>query len=462
MAEIVKRHKPLSVKPLKSSQPLGASLAFLGINNTIPLLHGSQGCTAFGKIFLIQHFREPIPLQTTAMDQVTTIMGADDNVIEGLKTLADKAQPDLVGVITTGLSETQGSDIKRVVKAFYAAHPECAAMKVVAVNTPDFNGCLESGFALAATAMINELVPAEQASTQPRQVNVLVGSFLTPGDIETLKEVIESFGLRPLVFPDIADALDGHVTERNFTPTSIGGLSVTEIPQLARSVATLVIGASMFTVADTLKDRTGISDYRFETLMGLEAFDQFLLTLQSISGQPVPARFERQRSQLQDAMLDTHFMLGQARFAIAADPDILYALSQFVKSMGGEIVTAVAPIYTELLTQIPTNEVKIGDLEDFEQRASAQKAQIVLSNAHAVDSAKRLGIPLLRVGFPQFDWVGGYQRTWIGYRGSRQVLFDLANLLLSQHQGIQPYRSQYAQADEPRTPEYLHTPSSHP
>jgi nitrogenase molybdenum-iron protein NifN len=50
-----------------------------------------------------------------------------------------------------------------------------------------------------------------------------------------------------------------------------------------------------------------------------------------------------------------------------------------------------------------------------------------------VDSAKRLGIPLLRAGFPQFDLIGGYQKTWIGYQGTRQALFDLANLMLSHH-----------------------------
>ena len=49
------------------------------------MMHGSQGCTAFGKVFFVRHFREPIPLQTTAMDQVSTVMGADENVIEGLR-----------------------------------------------------------------------------------------------------------------------------------------------------------------------------------------------------------------------------------------------------------------------------------------------------------------------------------------------------------------------------------------
>jgi nitrogenase molybdenum-iron protein NifN len=45
MTEIIRRSKPLSVSPLKSSQPLGASLAILGLNRAIPLLHGAQGCT---------------------------------------------------------------------------------------------------------------------------------------------------------------------------------------------------------------------------------------------------------------------------------------------------------------------------------------------------------------------------------------------------------------------------------
>jgi hypothetical protein len=54
------------------------------------MLHGSQGCTAFGKVFFVRHFREPIPLQTTAMDQVSTIMSADENVIEGLRVICEK------------------------------------------------------------------------------------------------------------------------------------------------------------------------------------------------------------------------------------------------------------------------------------------------------------------------------------------------------------------------------------
>lgn len=79
---ITKRNKALSVSPLKASQPMGAALAFLGMYQTMPMLHGSQGCTAFGKVFFVRHFREPIPLQTTALDQVSTIMNPDENVLK--------------------------------------------------------------------------------------------------------------------------------------------------------------------------------------------------------------------------------------------------------------------------------------------------------------------------------------------------------------------------------------------
>ena len=97
-------------------------------------MHGSQGCTAFGKVFFVRHFREPIPLQTTAMDQVSTIMGADENVVEALRTLCDKQKPEIIGLVTTGLSETQGTDIHRCVREFRAAYPQYADTSVVAAG----------------------------------------------------------------------------------------------------------------------------------------------------------------------------------------------------------------------------------------------------------------------------------------------------------------------------------------
>lgn len=454
MAEIEKRSKALSVSPLKSSQTIGAALAFLGIHRAMPMLHGSQGCTAFGKVFFVRHFREPIPLQTSAMDQVSSVMGADDNVTEGLKTICEKSSPSLVGVPTTGLAETQGCDVKRAIYMFREKYPEFNHIPVVPVATPDYSGCMETGYAAAVTAIISELVPlAEDAGTQPgqrkKQVTVLAGSHLTPGDLELVRDMIEMFGLRPVLVPDLSDSLDGRLTESDFSPLTIGGTGVEEIQTLGMSLATLVIGPSLYKAADVLHKRTGVPDRRFDHLMGLDAVDEFVQALSEISGEPVPDKLERARAQLQDAMLDTHFMIGMSRVAVAADPDHLNAFSHFLAGMGAEVVAAVAPANAAVLKNVATTTVKLGDLEELEKMARANEAEIIIGNSHAVESAERLGMPILRAGFPQYDLLGGYQKVWVGYQGTRQTLFDLANMLLTLERGeIHPYHSIYAQKPE--------------
>ena len=455
MVEILKRAKPLAVSPLKASQPIGAALAFLGLRRAIPMLHGSQGCTAFGKVFLVRHFREPIPLQTTAMDQVSSIMSADENVIEGLRVLCEKNSPEIIGLPTTGLSETQGCDIQRLVREFRARHPQFAETAVVPVNTPDYAGCLETGFALAVEAIIDSLVPHTAKSSlvgrRRKQVNVLASSMLTPGDIEAIKTWIEAFGLRPLVLPDIGDSLDGHLIDQDSTPLTLGGTSRGEVATLGEAAATLVIGRSLNRAADLLKARTGVPDFRFDHLLGLDACDAFTLVLTELSDQPVTSGIERQRAQLQDAMVDTHFMTGFLRVGIAADPDLLVALGQFLCGVGAEVVAAVASSRAEVLADLPAAAVRIGDFEDLERQALTHRAQLIVSNSHAAASAERLQVPLLRAGFPQYDWVGGYARTWVGYRGARQALFDIANLFLGNHHDTPVHRSIYRvnRASEP-------------
>ncbi|MDR1855257.1 MAG: nitrogenase iron-molybdenum cofactor biosynthesis protein NifN [Azoarcus sp.] len=444
--------KPLSVSPLKTSQPLGAALAFLGLERAMPLLHGSQGCTAFGKTFLVRHFREPIPLQTTAMEQVSTIMGADANVVEALRAICDKNRPAVVGLATTGLSETQGVDIHRAVREFRDAHPEFADVAVVAVNTPDFVGCLETGFAAAVEAIVENLVPVRGRSATPaRRVNVLASAMLTPGDVEAIREWVEAFGLEATVLPDLGDSLDGHLIAEEFSPLTVGGTSCAEIAAMGDAMATLVVGASLERAADKLKARTGVPDYRFAGLMGLEACDAFTDTLARISGQAVPRRVERWRDQLRDAMVDSHFMLGFAPIALAGDPDWLAMFAPFLRGMGADITAAVSPVRADHIADTLA-EFTVGDLEDLERLAVERGAELIVASSHAVESAQRLGLPLLRAGFPQYDRLGGHARRWVGYRGSRQALFDIANLLLAKNHDAKPYRSLYWR-DTPRANE---------
>lgn len=458
MAEIVNRNKALAVSPLKASQTMGGALAILGMARSMPLLHGSAGCTAFAKVFFVRHFREPVPLQTTAMDQVSSVMGADDNVVEALRVICEKQNPAVVGLLTTALAETQGCDLHSALHQFRSEYPEYQHVAVIPVNTPDFAGSFESGFAATVKALIETLVPErrDQVGQRLRQVNVLCSANLTPGDLEFIAESIESFGLRPLLIPDLSGSLDGHLDDAAFNPLTTGGLAVDELASAGQSIATLVVGQSLAAAADALAARTGVPEHRFGLLLGLEAVDAWLMTLAELSGNPVPERWQRQRRQLQDAMLDTHFMLGDARVAIAADPDLLLGFDSLLRGMGTRTVAAVVPARAPSLAASPLACIQVGDLEDLEHAASAGGAQLLLGNSHALAPAQRLGVPLLRMGFPQYDLLGGFQRCWAGYRGTTQALFDLANLLVEHHQGIAPYHSIYAQKPASEQPSRRH------
>jgi len=98
MATVIHSRKSCSVNPLKMSQPIGGALAFMGLANCMPVLHGSQGCTAFGLVLFVRHFREAIPLQTTAMNEVTTIMGGMDNIEQALLNIYEGAKPEIIGL----------------------------------------------------------------------------------------------------------------------------------------------------------------------------------------------------------------------------------------------------------------------------------------------------------------------------------------------------------------------------
>jgi len=454
MAEILVRKKALAVSPLKASQTMGAVLAFLGMKRSVPLMHGSQGCTAFAKVFFVRHFREPIPVQTTAMDQVTSVMGADENIVEALKVICERNSPSIIGVISTGLAETQGCHMSRAIGDFRKRHEEFKDIAVVPVSAPDFSGSFESGFAAAVKAIIETLVPDDRSKVgqRPHQVNVLCSASLTPGDVEFISESIESFGLQPLLIPDLSGSMDGHLDDARLNPLTTGGLGIPELATAGQSVATLVVGQSMAVAAEALAARTGVPEQRFGLLLGLDAVDDWIMALAKISGNPVPNRWQRQRRQLQDAMLDTHFMLSDARIAIAGDSDILLGFDGLLRTMGGRTVAAVAPARAPALADSPLACIQIGDLEDLEQSAQAERAQLVIGNSHALAVAQRLHVPVLRVGFPQYDYLGGFRRCWVGYQGSYQALFDMGNLLVEHHTGIAPYRSIYAQKPENEHP----------
>jgi nitrogenase molybdenum-iron protein NifN len=376
----------------------------------------------------VRHFREAIPLQTTAMSEVATVLGGFDNLEQALVNIAGRTKPALIGICTTGISEIKGDDLSGFLKLIRANHPELDGIALVDVSTPDFQGAFQDGWAAAVTRIVEELVETPQFETRlSRRINVLPGCHITPGDIDELRDIFEAFSLDPIFLPDLSGSLDGHIPTE-FTPTSLGGISVEQIRRMGSACWTVAIGEQMRGAAITLEHHTGVPYKLFGRLTGLAANDELMGFLSEISGVPVPKKYRRQRSQLIDAMLDGHFYFGGKRVAIAAEPDLLFAISHWLHEMGCEIQAAVTTAESPVLETIPVDEVLVGDLEDLELRAVG--ADLIVTHSHGRQAAERLQIPLFRIGIPVFDRLGAGQQVTVGYRGTRSLIFDVGNLFM--------------------------------
>ncbi|MDJ0594176.1 MAG: nitrogenase iron-molybdenum cofactor biosynthesis protein NifN [Pleurocapsa sp. MO_226.B13] len=446
MTTITRNKKSVAVNPLKQSPPLGAALAFLGLKGIVPLFHGSQGCTAFAKVLLVRHFREAIPLATTAMTEVTTILGGEENIEQAILTLVEKAEPDLLGLLTTGLTETRGDDMDGILKSIRQRHPELDSLPIIFVSTPDYKGALQDGFAAAVNSIVGTDYgqpvgtyhgTSPQQITAQQQVTILAGSLLAPGDVEEIKEIVSAFGLKSLVIPDLSGSVDGHLDD-DYNSKTPGGTSLEQLQQLERSLFTIAIGESMRTAAETLKEKFGTNYQILPRLAGLEAVDKFLWLLAQLANYKnnhdwqfnpqIPEKYQRQRRQLQDAILDTHFYLGGKKVSLALEPDLLYQTSWLLTEMGAEIQAAVTTTKSPILKDLPIDSVTIGDLEDLEDLASG--SDLIITNSQGKNLADKLHIPLYRMGYPIYDRLGNGSRCLVGYRGSMQFLFDLGNIFI--------------------------------
>lgn len=421
--------KACMVNPLKMSQPVGGALAFMGVKGCMPLLHGSQGCTSFGLVLLVRHFREAIPLQTTAMSEVATVLGGFENVQQAVLNIANRAKPEIIGICSTGVTETKGDDVDGFIKLIRATHPELDHIALVYVSTPDFKGAFQDGWAAVVNQMVETIVERPGVGVRlNRKINVLPGCHLTPGDIDELRDIIEAFGLRANFLPDLSGSLDGHIPDE-FVPTTLGGIAVTEIRAMGSALATIAIGEQMRGAAITLEHKTGVPYKLFDRLTGLAPCDELMSYLSEIGGTPVPTKYRRQRSQLIDAMLDGHFHFGGKNVAIGAEPDLLWSIASFLTEMGCHISAAVTSTASPMLESVPVDEVLIGDLEDLEQRAS--NADLLVTHSHGRQAAERLDIPLYRLGLPTFDRLGAGHVVSVGYRGTRNTIFEIGNLFMA-------------------------------
>ncbi len=170
--------------------------------------------------------------------------------------------------------------------------------------------------------------PERGRAPRSGRVNVLPGSHLTPGDIEELREIVEAFGLEPSFLPDLSGSLDGHIPD-DFTPTTIGGITVQEIAGLGRASWTIAIGEQMREAAEALEEKTGTPFRLFDRLTGLLPNDAFVAFLARSAASRCPqSSAASAASSRRDAR--RAFPFGNKKIAVGAEPDLLFGVSSWL------------------------------------------------------------------------------------------------------------------------------------
>jgi nitrogenase molybdenum-iron protein NifN len=417
-------HKPLQVNPIKLSQPMGAALAFMGIRNCMPLMHGSQGCASYAKVFYTRHFNEPIPLYNTSVGDITAILdGGDFSILMAIENITKKntsLKPEIIGLCTTGLTETKGDDVRNV--ATHIEIPYCY------VNTPDYEGGMESGWALTAKALIKQHTK-ETTELKPNKLLLLPHASMQPIEVEKVKEFCESFGFESYALPDLSTSLDGYLSQ-NQGKLGTGAIGIEEIRVLGTCATVVSIGQSMQIAATALLEKNpNILHLHFDHLMGQQNNDNFVAALMKIRQIQPKASIKRWRGRLQDAMLDSHFLIGASHFVITGEPDMCVGMCELLQSVGGTIDAVIATTYSSVLEKISAKNVFVGDLEDAE--IYFKNADLVISNYHAerlLHMQERHTGLILR-GFPNYEELGNQLKNDQLYEGSTYFLFEVANKL---------------------------------
>ncbi len=425
MAKVIDTKKACAIYPLKLSQPMGAAYCFLGINKSIPILHGSQGCAAFAKTFLTRHFREPIPMQTTALSEIATVIGGDSNIHEAIKNVIDKNNPQIIGLISTGVSETRGDDVVGSLKRLKGSFPEYDNKSIVYVSTPDYVDSFEIGYEKALLEIVKALVKPPHRKHRDR-VNIFVSYMLTAGDIEEIRDMLKDFELDVIVIPDFSKSI-GLMSD--FSSITVGGTTLEEIEDLAGSSFSIAIGYSAKSAAEYLEKNYNVPMFYFESLLGLKATDEFYELLIKLTGREPSDKYKRYRSRLLDTMADGQFYSSGKNVAIGLSPDLLSSVVFFLKEeLGINIQYATSPIHTPSLDLLSIEKIHIGDLEDIKLNIS--HVDMIISNTNGQHIAKFFKVPLLRLGIPIFDRIGHFFKTYVGYKGTLEFLCELTNLFL--------------------------------
>ncbi len=426
----------LNINPCKMCMPMGAVTAFKGIENSMVLLHGSQGCSTYIRRHMSEHYNEPVDIASSSLSEEGTVYGGEKNLKKGLMNIIKQYNPAIIGVATTCLAETIGEDIERMTQEFQHENG-MEEGSIIPIHTPGYGGSQFEGYYSALCGVIESVCRSSEPSDR---INIIAG-YMSPADIRNVKRMLQCFGVEYILLPDISDTLDSPYSER-YNKIPEGGTSIADIRNMSGSKATIELGpaaSDTLSPGKLLKDKYNVPLYRCGLPMGLRNTGAFLDLLSEISGIPVPPVLLKEKGRLLDGMIDSHKYNGEGRAVIFGEPGLVAALTGICAENGIKPVLvstgADHPGFKAILAEAYQGEMPVilddTDFETILASAAGMNANILLGNSDGKVITEKLGIPLVRVGYPIHDRVGGQRLVYTGYNGTMQLLDDIANTLLA-------------------------------
>jgi nitrogenase molybdenum-iron protein NifN len=447
----------------KLCAPLGASLVFKGIKGCLPMIHGSQGCATYIRRYMISHYKEPVDIASSNFSEESTIFGGNKNFNQGIDNIIKQYHPEVIGIASACLSETIGEDIPKLIHEYQALNSDKKLPVFVHASTPSYQGTHMDGFHEAVAATIS--VFAEQ-KTKSSHINLFPG-FVSPEDIRHLKDILNDFDLDQVLFPDISDSLDNpHWKEYQIIPE--GGTTPEDLHRTGSAKASVEFGyilnqgglhgrvkhnKMIFTAAEWLKKNCDVPRIQLGLPIGINETDKFFKTLEDLSGKTIPSRYQRERGRLVDAYVDGHKYLFGKRAIVYGEEDLVIGLVSFLEEIGIETILVASGGESGLLKDTISTITKrrhngmlvVGgmDFETINDMTDELKPDLMIGNSKGYYIARRLGIPLVRVGFPVHDRFGAQRHQHLCYAGTQQLLDRITNALIEFKQENSPVGFKY-------------------
>ena len=434
----------------KLCTPLGACLAYRGVEGCIPFLHGSQGCSTYIRRYLISHFREPIDIASSNFHEDSAIFGGSKNFAQGALNVTRQYQPQLIGAATTCLAETIGEDMARLQHELKEQLGDAAA-PIVHVSTASYRGTHIDGFHSAVRELVEQLAVAGEKSDRV----ALFPGMVSTADLRHLKEIFADFNLPLTLLPDYSESMDG-ATWSEYEKLQSGGTSIAAIRALGAARTAIEFGRTLAetkTAGIVLQDKFTIPRRLLGLPMGIRESDAFFNTLAEIAGCETPVKYQRERGRLVDSLIDGHKYAFEKRAIVFGEEDLVIGLTALLCEIGVAPVLCASggrsgKLESSLRTAVPLLPsdalVKEGfDFAEIAETAPDLKPNFLIGSSKGYSIARRLNVPLIRVGFPIHDRIGGQRVLHLGYRGAQELFDRIINALLKVKQDKSPIGYSY-------------------